>query len=341
MCVLAVMALGTGLLAGCGKSSKTADSQTEDQMTDLVIYGVPDPQISAAQVIAKEEGYFEEEGLNVENKLVANSPEVGPMLASGECDIALAGSYALMTWVNAGIPVKSVVPMVDIGGTQDSCISKDIELNSPKDLEGLNVGCTKGSESEIILQRMCDDLGVDYSSLNIVTLQGADMLSAFEKGDIDIIAANEPWIVKAEKQYDAKFLMSGTKSEIPGSDEDTHWLSVYTELVVNNSYLEENPEIVQKVIAALEKATDFINDHRDEAVKILSKEFDLDEDDLKIIMERNDYTMGVSQDYIDWSNYLANYIKEKDIIQKDLSIDDYNQFDIVKENFPELYHIED
>lgn len=315
-----------------------SESKTLEKIT---MYGVPDPQISAAQVIAKVNGYYEEQGLDVENVLVANSPEVGPILGSNQAQIAFAGSYAVMTWVNSDIPIKIVTPVCDIGGTQDTCIRGDLNITAAKDLEGLNVGCTPGSESEIILQKMCDDLGVDHSSLNIIPLQGADMLSSLESGDIDIMAAHEPWITKAENQYGAKFLMSGTQSAIPGSDPDSHWLSVYSTIVVNDDYAQEHPETIIKIITAIEKATDFINNNREDAVKILSKEFGIDENDLTTIMSRNDYTMGVTEDYIYWSNWLADYIHSKDIIQKELKIEDYNDFEILKSNFPELYKVEE
>ena len=335
------------ILGGCGNAGSATQNTKQDKKSSeaqdlekITIYGVPDPQISAAQVIAKVNGYYEEEGLDVENVLVANSPEVGPILGSNQAQIAFAGSYAVMTWVNSDIPIKILTPVCDIGGTQDTCIRGDLTITSAKDLEGLNVGCTPGSESEIILQKMCDDLGVDHSSLNIIPLQGADMLSALESGDIDVMAAHEPWITKAENQLGAKFLMSGTKSDIPGSDPDSHWLSVYSTMVVNNDYAKEHPETVIKIIRAVEKATDFINNNREEAVKILSEEFGIDEGDLTTIMSRNDYTMGVTEDYIYWSDWLADYIQSKDIIQKELKIEDYNDFEILKENFPELYQLD-
>lgn len=347
--ILLVAALScTGILSGCGQTTETGDAnatadtsastETGDGLTSVVMYGVPDPQISAAQVIAEVNGYYEEEGLDVTNKVVANSPEVGPILASNEAQIAFTSSYAAMTWVNSDVPVKILTPVCDMGGTQDTCIRGDITITKPQDLEGLNVGCCKGTESEIILHNMCDALGVDYSSLNIIPLQGPDMISALEKGDIDIMAAWEPWVTKAEGQLGAKFLMSGTKSEIPGSDPDSHWLSVYSTMVATDDYIKNNPETIAKIMRAIKKATDFINNNREEAVKILSKEFDIEETDLTRIMSRNDYTMGVTSDYLYWADWLAKYAKEKDVIQKDLAIDDFNNFEILKSELPELYN---
>ena len=76
-------------LGGCGSATTeesepadagtstdaTADSNTDstsgaNEVTDLALYGVIDPQISAQQIIAEKLGYFKEEGLNITNKLI-------------------------------------------------------------------------------------------------------------------------------------------------------------------------------------------------------------------------------------------------------------------------------
>lgn len=339
LCALISLMLCVGL-ASCGASNNdTQPTQSEaasGSPTKVTMYGVPDPQISAAQVIADVNGYYEDEGLDVTVNMLANSSEINPMFASGECDIAFTGSYACIQMANSDVPVKCVCPMTNIGGTQAVIVGKDVEINDIKDLEGKTIAVASGSEAEIVLRNMCQELGVDYNSFNTINVMGADMLSALEKGDIDAAAAWEPWITNAEK-IGAKFLCSGTKSEIPGHEGDADFLNVYGVMAASDSYIANNKETIAKILRAVKKATDFINNNRSEAIDILSKEFDIDASDLESIMSRNDYTMGVSQSYLDSTNWLANYAYENNVITKSLTASDYSDFSILKETLPELY----
>ena len=62
------MAAGLGLvLAIAGMMAVPAMAE---ELTPVTIYGVSDPQISAQQIIAKEKGFFEEQGLDVTNVLI-------------------------------------------------------------------------------------------------------------------------------------------------------------------------------------------------------------------------------------------------------------------------------
>lgn len=83
-------------------------------------------------------------------------------------------------------------------------------------------------------------LGVDVSKIKFVNLAPSDALTALQKGDIDAMACWEPFITKAI-QAGGKFLMSGTKSELPGAEGAVDWMSVHTTIQVTDDFLSENP----------------------------------------------------------------------------------------------------
>ena len=97
--VLTVAAMGMALLTGCGDSGKssgtTAASSDDGGLIPVTIYGVTDPQEAAQIVIAKEKGYFEEEGLDVTNKLIESSSDLPAYIASGEAPVSRLQHRAL------------------------------------------------------------------------------------------------------------------------------------------------------------------------------------------------------------------------------------------------------
>lgn len=341
----ACTAIVAGSMLGCGgnsdnQTSTEAEKNTADssEVNKYTCIGTPDAQISAALTIADQLGYDLEEGVDLEIKFIASGPDLASVVAGGGCDIAFASNYSVMTWLDADLDMKIIAVNDNMGGTQAAAIRDDIVLNSPKDLEGLKLGLLPGSEVSVAFMRLCEDYGVDYDKIEKVAIQPADQLSAFEKGEIDILSCWEPWITYAE-QNGGRFLLSGTKCNIPGVPEDVDWMNIFSTISTSSKMIEEHPEDLAKVLRAINKATDYINNNRDDAVKILSEEFDIDEESLKNIMTRNIYEFAPTDLYKESQNWLYDYLIDTDVISRDMKFEDFHDFTILKDTLPEQYQI--
>lgn len=282
-------------------NSSSNTGSTELETTELTLVGVRDAQISSQQIIADKLGYFEEEGLNVTSKLIESGPDIGPMVAGGSADVSIQTNFMDIILKSTDVPVKIIAPLAQIAGTQAVVGSSSLELTSAKDLEGKTIGIPSGADVVIAINNMAEELGVDASKIKYVNLAPSDAVVALEKGDIDALAAWEPFITKAI-QGGGKFLFSGTKSELPDKQGEVDWMSVHTTIQVTDGFLEKNPNTLKAVLRSLKKATDYINDNREEAIKILAPELHLTEEELTEIMSRNVYTMEVGDSYVNGSN---------------------------------------
>ena len=260
------------------------------------------------------------------------------MVAGGGCDFAYASNYNVYTWQEQGTDWTIVAISDDMGGTQAAAIRDDIKLTCPQDLEGLKLGLVPGGEVGVAFMRMCEMYDVDWDKIIKVPLQPADQLSAFENGEIDIIACYEPWIVNAE-EMGGRFLLSGTKCDIPGIPEDVDFMHIYSNISCSQEMLEEHPDIVEKVIRASERADEFINENREEAVKLLSEPFDIEEEKLAKIMDRNVYEFGVPENYKENTLWLQDYLMQAGELSKKKDFDEFHDFSILKEIMPEKYYL--
>lgn len=365
MKALFAMALtAAAVLTGCGSGDKkesstaapsttaattaasTAESTTEGgdelgapESTSIKLYGVNDLQISAAMMIAENQGYFKEEGLDVECIYLANVPEIAAIMANGDAKIACANNYSTPTWVLNGAPCKVIAPTCNMGGTQCLLLREDIKIESAKDLEGLSMGMVSGSTQYVTFRNMCKELEIDPESFEIVTLQFADQLSALSQGQIDIMAVPEPWVTKAQSECNAFLLCSGTKSYIPGAEGDVLWCNMYATLNANNEWAAENPNTIKHVLLAFQKATAFINDKREDAVKILAEHIGMTEEDTAKIMTENVYIYGVDDVYVDTSIALEQFMVEEKITPGGQTIPfaDYHDFSILRSVTPDSY----
>lgn len=307
----AVLALMLMLTACGGDNDKPASgSGTGLETTELTLVGVRDAQISSQQIIADKLGYFKEEGLNVTSQLIESGPDIGPMVAGGSAPVSIQTNFMDIILKSTDVPVKIIAPLAQIAGTQAVVGSGKLELTSAKDLEGKTIGIPSGADVMIAINNMAAELGVDASKIKYVNLAPSDAVVALEKGDIDAMAAWEPFITKAI-QGGGKFLFSGTKSELPEKKGDVEWMSVHTTIQVSDDFIEKNPNTLKAILRSLKKATDYINDNRGEAIKILAPELHLTEAELTEIMNRNVYSMEVGDAYVNGSNgpAVGEYLK--------------------------------
>lgn len=327
------------LLAGCGQ--KEVSNSTEQgglEVKEITAWGVIDPQISAQQIIAKKMGFFKEEGLEVTNKLQQSGTEIGPMVAGGSAQVSFESTYTDISLASNNISMTLIAPMANIGGTQAVVASSGLDINSAQDLEGLKIGMAPGSGVLIAIRKMADELGVDINSFKFVKLQPADQIIALEKGDIDLMACWEPWVSKAIA-LDGKILFSGLKSYLPENKGDVNYLNFHTILQVTNDML-KYPETLKAFLRALVKATDYINNNREEAAAILSEELNIEKEELLGIMSRNIYSLQVDSDFVDGITEMATFMKEMDNISKIPQVLDFVDFSLLKEVDKDLVKVD-
>jgi NitT/TauT family transport system substrate-binding protein len=322
-------------------ASAGTETSAKLETVDLTLVGVRDAQISSQQIIADKLGYFKEEGLNVTSQLIESGPDIGPMVAGGSAPVSIQTNFMDIILKSNDIPVKIISPLAQIAGTQAVVGSSKLELKSAKDLEGKTIGIPSGADVMIAINNMATELGVDASKIKYVNLAPSDAVVALEKGDIDALAAWEPFITKAI-QGGGKFLFSGTKSELPDKQGDVNWMSVHTTIQVSDDFIKKNPNTLKAVLRSLKKATDYINNNREDAIKVLAPELHLSEEELTQIMSRNVYSMEVSDTYVNGSNgpAVGEYLKGVGNIKTIPAPGSYHDLSLLKEVDSNLIKVE-
>lgn len=318
----------TSVIAGCRQdTSKEASKDTSS--TEIVAYGVIDPQISAQQIIADKKGYFKEEGLNISNKFIQSGGDMSSLISGGSAQVSFESPYTDIALAANGVGIKIVAPMANIGNTQAVVAGKNANIVNGKDLEGKKVGIPAGAGVMIAIRNMCNELNVDINKIQFVTLSPSDAIAALEKGDIDAMACWEPWISNAQNNG-GKLLFCGLKSYLGDKQGDVNWMNFYTTMQVSDTFLKEHPEEVKAMLRALKKATDFINENPDEAAEIIAKEINLDATQVKKIMSQNQYQMLYDDKFVNSCDEIANFMKETNNISSKPDFGKYADSSILK-----------
>jgi len=157
----------------------------------------------------------------------------------------------------------------------------------------------------------------------VVPTSNPDQLALFEKGDMDAVWTVEPWVSRLIQQSKGKVYL----------DEAALWPEtkgkyVTTHLVSSVRFLKERPELLKKWIAAHVELTEWINQHPDEAKKILNAEI------------KEETTRALPQDILDlaWKRLELTHDPIRDSLLK--SAEDAHRIGFIRQK-PELSRIYD
>ena len=215
----------------------------------------------APQYIAISQGFFEEEGLEIELLLTPGADKVTAAVLSGDVQIGFSGSEACIYVYNAGEKdyLKTFAQLTQKDGS--FLVSREkYEDFTLDDLRGKSViGGRKGGMPEMTFEWALRQNGIDpVNDLDIDTsVAFAAMSGAFIGGQGDFVTLFEPNATQVENQGFGYVVAS--IGELGG-------VVPYTSYSARISYIEENPEIIEKFTRAIQKGLDYVHDHSDEEV---------------------------------------------------------------------------
>ncbi|MDD6223756.1 MAG: ABC transporter substrate-binding protein [bacterium] len=237
----------------------------------------------APQYAAISQGFFEEEGLDIELILTPGADKVTAAVLSGDVDIGFSGSEACIYVYNGGEKdyLKTFAQLTQKDGT--FLVSREkIKDFTLEDLKGKEIiGGRKGGMPEMTFEWALRQNGIDpVKDVNIDTsVAFAAMSSAFIGGQGDFVTLFEPNALQVENQGFGYVVAS--IGEMGG-------VVPYTSYSARISYIEKNPEIVEKFTRAIQKGLDFVHNNSDEKVAEAVIEFfpDTSMNDLIGVVER-------------------------------------------------------
>ncbi len=142
----------------------------QDQMTLLLDWYVnPD---HGPIIVAQENGYFADEGLEVEIIPPADASTPSKLVAAGRADLAVSYQQQLHLQVHEGLPLLRVGTLV---GTPLNCLMSlaDGPINSVADLKGRKVGFSVAGVEEALLKTMLARYDLTLDDIELVNVNFA------------------------------------------------------------------------------------------------------------------------------------------------------------------------
>ncbi len=318
---IAIVLLVAIIAGACGKSEKELKVVNLNEVVHSIFY--------APQYVAIEKGFFEEEGLKINLSVGQGADKSMTALVSKNADIALMGTEAGIYVYNEGKEDFAVAfaQLTQRAGNFLVSRTDDNEFRWT-DVKGKTIiGGRAGGMPQMVLEYILRQNGLDPASdVEILTnLQFTTTAGAFTGGIGDYTAEFDPSAYALEKSG-AGYVVAdmGTASgKIP-----------YTVFFATKSYLEDNPEVIQKFTNAIYKAQLWVDKHSaKEIAEVIAPHFtDQTTDDLTFMIDRykqqeafknnplfEEESLGLIQDIMSGSGMLDSKVPYKDIVNTEFA----------------------
>lgn len=146
--------------------------------------------------IAKKEGFFEKEGLDVSLVTMEDVKTRMPALAAGRVDLAATTVDAVLTFSSPAHPLVYLFAVDDSRGGDGIVARKDIRTVA--DLKGRKVAFTEGSVSQFFLGVVLKDAGLTVKDVQALNMTAGDAGAAFVAGKVDAAVTWEPWLSRGK-----------------------------------------------------------------------------------------------------------------------------------------------
>ena len=263
------------LFCGCKKDEGTLKDVTLNEVAHSIFY--------APQYVAIENGYFEDEGINLKLVTGFGADKVMTALISGEAQIGFMGSESSIYAYNEGNSDYAVNFAQLTQRAGNFLVSrKPIDNFSWDMLKGTTIlGGRAGGMPEMVLEYILKNNGIDIST-DLEIVQNIDFGltgGAFAGGQGDFTVEFEPHATALERE--------GTGYVVASLGVDSGYVP-YTAYSAKKSYINKNPEIIQGFTNALQRGMEYVNSHSSEDIaKVIAPQFpDTDADTIAVIVER-------------------------------------------------------
>jgi ABC-type nitrate/sulfonate/bicarbonate transport system substrate-binding protein len=223
----------------------------EPQHLSLAVPGIPPVFSGLFAIVAREEGFFRKQGLDVEVRPFDSGAAAAQAVVAGGVDLSLSPTPVIVRMIsNAG------VDLVGIYGQEHPdwlLASADPELRKCAQLQDQAVGVdTVGGARAVALAQFLKPCGLDITQLKLVSLS-SNVGAAMVAGQIKAGVLHTDDVPVLEEQM-------GRPLTVIDSFRQASPLSHYNLLVVKRESLAQKRDAYVRVIAALIDATRFMND---------------------------------------------------------------------------------
>lgn len=319
------------MLTGCGGNANEPKKEEKKELDVVNVAYMPNYSSLWVMTTAKEKGYFEEQGIDVQFVKFDDGPTEVSAMESGSIDLAYIGAGAHTLAIQGNVDVFCFQQL----SNSDYVMGlKSHGVNSLEDLKGKKVAFASGTVSEVMVQRALNSVGLTMNDIEAYDMEVTNMPNAMISGSIDACA---PW----SPMHNTIMEELGDDAHIMVSNDDFSDIAADTaSWVCKPEYAEKNRDLLVRFTKALYKAMDFgaKEENFEEVAGYVADEAKIDLEIVKgqtrdgVWFTSEELLKGVEDGSIKgyYEIQQKNFL-ESGKITEEVPVDDYVLFDIMEE----------
>jgi len=196
--------------------------------------------------VAIKDGKFEEAtGYKINWKRFDSGAKVITAMASGDVDIAMAGSSPIAAGVSRKLPIKLFWIMENINDAEALVVRNGSGIVAPQDLKGKKIGVPFVSTTHFHTLFVIEQFGMAPTDVELLNMQPNAIAAAWTRGDIDAAFVWDPALGRI-KQTGKVLITSGDLS---------NWgKATFDGTVVTNDFADNNKDFMCKFVKTIAEA---------------------------------------------------------------------------------------
>jgi len=206
-------------------------------------------------IVAQQKGLFREAGLEVELIAPADPNDPPKLVAAGQADLAISYQPQLHVFSAQGLPLVRVATLVATP-LNSLVVLKDGPIQSIADLKGKRIGFSVGGFEDALLARMLERHGLSLDDVTLINVNWALSPSLF--------AGQTDAVIGAFRNFELNQMdIEGRPGRAFFPEEEG--VPAYDELIVVANTAALPDDRINRFVAVLEAATQYMINHPDEA----------------------------------------------------------------------------
>jgi ABC-type nitrate/sulfonate/bicarbonate transport system substrate-binding protein len=284
ICLLLILIIIT--FVACSKE----DAKGPTGALEKISLGIPSsdyPLFFAFVLLAKEQGFFKDQALDVTYKYYPHGVGSLKALQKGEVDMAIGAEFPFVRQNLEGSRAKIFASIAQVDVLQ-LIARKDSGISKITDLKGKRVALILGSQLEFCLDRFLIRHGLRLNDIEILNLLPLGIEKSILEGRSDAVVFREPMIGRIKAGLEGNWVNWQVQDK-----RYVFWIVACAEI-----YVAQHPKAIKQFLQALRKAELFYLNNPQEAIDTIVRKGNLSADFVELMLPKIEYKLSLEKELL-------------------------------------------